>query len=166
MRFGEKCLSKKNIRLKVAGNEVSISKERREVLLQEYVQGNMMVRHNVKTCWTIFAIFFPLSFGLLGLSYTIREVTVGSLIILAAASIALYLVWILVDRRFTWYTRIHFKRIHEIEAILNMRLHREIDYRDKGRVQDPDRALPIRRFLYKSVIVLLILWILRIAIFS
>lgn len=45
-----------------------------------------------------------------------------------------------------------------------MRLHREIDDRDKGRIKDLHRALPIRRFLYKSVIVLLILWILRIVV--
>jgi len=149
------------------GGNLPVSEEERKVLLEEYVQGNETVRENTKLCWTIFAIFFPVSFGLLGLSYTIKDVSLGSLIILAVASTILYIMWMLVDRRFTWFTSVHYKRLQNIEGILGMRLHIEVHERDKGIEPDPTRKWrwPIRIFLYWSVVGLASLWVLRIAFF-
>lgn len=140
-----------------------ISEKERQIRLQEYIQANEMVRHYTGVCWTIFAIFFPVSIGLLGLSYTIEETPIASTMILGIASITLYLIWAFIDWRYTWYNRIIFERIRELESMLNMKLHREIDKRDKNKVREPYKPPPTRIILRIFMFVILVgLWILRI----
>lgn len=129
--------------------------------ITEYVQGNEAVRHFDKIEWTIGSIFIPVSLGLLGLSFTdpVIRYSPSSLIVLFLASISLYLIFLGVDVRYSWFGRIAFQRLRTLEKDLGMQLHTSID--------DSDRSLSMRRartvrFLIGLVLVFLIAaWIIR-----
>jgi hypothetical protein len=129
--------------------------------ITEYIQGNEVVRHFDKIEWTIGSIFIPVSLGLLGLSFTdpVIKFSPSSLIVLSLASFSLYLIFVSVDVRYSWFGSVAFERLRAIEKELGMDLHTSIHSRDHKQSMRLVRTI---RFLIVLVFAFLILaWILR-----
>jgi len=141
---------------------MSHSEEEREIALAEYTQGNELTRHYDAVAWVVGSIFFPVSLGLLALSYTepVIKYSPWSLFPLSIASISIYGIWLCLDTRYSFYCRIIFVRLHEIEKKYGMDIHFRIHRVDSAR---PWKGIRRARFWVRMVIVPLIAaWLIRI----
>ncbi len=137
------------------------SNKKLQAYLVEYNQGNEMVRHFDKIEWTIGSIFIPVSFALLGVSFTepVIQFSPTSLIVLCVASFSLYGVFLGVDVRYSWFSSVAFERLRATEEELGIQLHTLIHNRDH---QQPMRQVRTIRFLAWLVFVFLVFaWIVR-----
>jgi hypothetical protein len=135
------------------------SEEERGIDLKEYICGIEIIKHYDTILWAMGSIFIPISLSLLGLSFTDPVVKLGKypLFLLAIGSWSLYLFWLFIERRFNFYMKTVFERLHYLERKYGMKTHREINCRDK-------RGIHIRIIVLIWVFfgVLVALWLFRI----
>lgn len=134
----------------------------------EYELGNALARHYDTRSWTAATIFIPVSFSLIGVSFVSEEIAkkpIPALIVLAASSVLLYLLWLLIDWRYSQYCQTIFPRLHELEEKLSMYLHRGIHAQDQKLRKKKGRLFifyRIRTWVRLMIFFLGILWGLRI----
>ena len=138
------------------------TEQEREIALEEYRQGNELVRHYDTIDWVVGSIFIPISMSLFGLSYTdiaLRHAPT-SIIALFVGSIAIFLLWLMLDQRFGYYCQIAYKRLRALERDYGMDLHEKINREDH---QQSCRSVKRASFwIWVFFVLLLSAWILRI----
>ncbi len=136
--------------------------EERQVAMIEYVQANELVRHYDTVDWIVGSIFIPISITLLGVSFTepILEQGLGVALALSISSIGMYLVWLLLDWRYSFFCQVAYERIHKIEERFGMDTHRRINRKDREQSARSIRRAHfwIRLFFF----VIFAVWIARI----
>lgn len=138
------------------------SNEERKIALAEYIQGNELARHYDAVAWVVGSIFFPVSLGLLALSYTepVLKYSPWSLFPLCIASVSIFGIWLCLDTRYSFYCHIVFGRLQEIEKKYGMDIHFRIHRVDSAR---PWKVVRRARFWVRIMIVPLIAsWLIRI----
>lgn len=140
----------------------SRTREKSKIALEEYVQGNELVRHYDAIDWVVGSIFIPLSLGLLGLSLTepVLESDPWSSIVLCITSLFIYGIWLCLDSRYSFYSQIVFHRLHELERKCGMDLHFRIHQVDSARRFR--RIWRVRFWIRMFVIPLIIAWVIRV----
>jgi len=130
--------------------------------LEEYKEGNKLAQEYFKGSWVASSIFFPICFGLIGVSFTKHTLPLEwfELLPLAGASLCLFIFCWGYTNRYAQYSRSIWKRLWEIEAKedLYMGLHHQIKKDDDLR----PIHWRIRHLNWAIFGVLVFLWFLRI----
>lgn len=140
--------------------------EERIVELEEYVQGNGLVKHYDTIDWVIGSIFIPISLTILGLSFTEPIINLKSVLpvaILCSLSISILLIWLLLDNRFSFFCKQIYERLREIERKYGMNTHEKIHHEDNARCYKILRRA--QNWIRIFAIMIFIAWVLRIAYF-
>ena len=101
----------------------------KEVLLAEYKQVSEFIRHYNVMLWTIASIILPFTWASLYLSIEFGREYIVPLMI---GSIGLSILWTFIYERWNLYRRVGFKKLHELEKILNLNFHHKVTLSDKG----------------------------------
>jgi hypothetical protein len=115
---------------------MSISKNensaKQNIILKEYGFAEKLRESYFKNSWVATSIILPISWGLVGLSYTEPVLALNwfQLLPLAFASIALFLFWFWYVLRYSGYLNIIYTRFWKLEEQLKMNLH--IRIRNEG----------------------------------
>ena len=95
----------------------------------EYQEANALLRHYNSTSWIAVSIFFSTAFAILGLTWQVEELTV--LIHFAAISMGLYIIGLLIAKRFWFYCDEILERIWKLERQMGLDLHLLIKRKDE-----------------------------------
>ena len=105
-----------------------------EIWLKEYDFAEKLRESYFKNSWVASSILIPISWGLVGLSYTEPVLALDNdlpqLFPLVIASLVIFGFWFWYDERYAGYMKVIYHRFWELEEKLSMNLHRKI--RDKG----------------------------------
>lgn len=133
--------------------------------LIEYQEGNRIAMAYAQFTLMAGSIFISASFAILGLSFNIQKSTQATLILMIA-SLMLYLIYLVYDKRYTRITHeIIFPTLQDFERKkMKMQFHAAIDDADKKwkkKCRLNYTVLRIRTWIYGGLAVLVVLWALR-----
>jgi len=134
----------------------------------EYQEGNKIAMAYATFTLMAGSIFISASFAIFGLSFSIQKPTYGELFLMFQASVILYLVFLVYNKRYTRYTHgIIFPLLQKFEKEKNMKMkiHTKIQMADdhwKKVCHLNYTALRIHTWNLLGFVALCILWIFRI----
>ncbi len=134
-----------------------ITKEQREAFLKEYEIGEQLRNSYFTNSWVSTSIILPISFGLIGFSFSSQEL-LGlewfKLIPLMLASVFLYIFWLWYVTRYGDVMKSIYERLWYIEETLGMSLHSCIREKDKTRKLYRFRTIRVLNLLMLLLLVL------------
>jgi hypothetical protein len=132
-----------------------------KIALREYGFAEKLRESYFTNSWVATSIILPVSFGLVGLSYTgpVVHLDCLQLLPLALVSMLLYTYWLWYISRYSGYLDVVFTRMREIELVLGMSLHRKIHEKLHGQFLGCLRR--VKTLNYVTFVVLFFIWALR-----
>lgn len=121
----------------------------------EYVELNNCQRQDDSIIYSLASIVLPLSFGSFAVAAQFPKMRYA----LAGASIVLFLYWLLVAVRLSWYSSVRFHRMQELEANSGLYHHLLIRKPPDHLARKLGYRLSIRAMRITLLVVLVIGWI-------
>ncbi len=121
----------------------------------EYQTIGELYRHDDTLIYQSASTFFPLAFGAVAVAAQFPGLRVA----LAVFSVVLYLYWLLLSARMSWYTAVRLHRAQELESIAGLKM-----YRWMKDPPEPFNSLLVNRYRIRSLrwiflIVLVFSWL-------
>ena len=125
----------------------------------EYVELCNWARHDDTMIYQAASTILPLSFGAIAVAAQFPKM----LIPLAIGSATLYVYWLLISIRLSWYSSVRLGRLRSIEAKAGLEQHLLLKSPPKDLALLPGARLSIRTVRLLGAIALLVSWVVVIA---
>jgi hypothetical protein len=120
----------------------------------EYAEIGELYRHDDQMVYTAATVFLPLAFGALAVGAQFPATSVWA----AFFSLSIYLFWVLIATRCSWFTAVRLERARELERLSGMNHHLLLKEPPLALRKGAGHYISIRRLRWIFLLILLVGW--------
>lgn len=122
----------------------------------EYLEIGNWCRHDDSMIYQAAAVFLPLSFGSIAGAFQFPAARYGLLFF----SLSIYLYWLLLSIRLSWFSSVRLERARSLEALVGLAHHELLDKPPEPYARHLGAKTSIRKLRFLFFMILIVAWFL------